>query len=155
MTNSGAIFSSYIDGDVPRDLSSHGDDVLIDAARLDTPISPSTEWLVASPAARALLDLKWFAITICRLAVSYVRSGQPLAIIDFDSASPGPRTRRSWLRGHGCGLISVMTISSPICNDAIQHVLRGLRCKMWICRVVVDLTSASPTDHSLLKGDAL
>ncbi len=81
---------TYIDGDVPRDLSWHGDDVLIRAARLIRRYHDATEGLVASPAARAVgLEV------VCHNDLSpcnfVFRSGRPMAIIDFDTASPGPR----------------------------------------------------------------
>ncbi|MGM5056090.1 phosphotransferase [Rhizobium sp. 814_E9_N1_1] len=81
---------SYIQGDVPLDLSWHGDDVLIDAARLIRRYHDATEGLVASPAAQSVgLEV------VCHNDLSpcnfVFRSGRPVAIIDFDSASPGPR----------------------------------------------------------------
>ncbi|UWU29185.1 phosphotransferase [Rhizobium sp. WSM1274] len=81
---------SYIGGEVPADLSWHSEDVLIDAARLIRRYHDMTEGLVASAAAQGLgLEV------VCHNDLSpcnfVFRSGRPLAIIDFDSASPGPR----------------------------------------------------------------
>lgn len=81
---------SYIEGEVARDLSWHNDDVLIDAARLIRRYHDATEGLVASPAARGVgLEV------VCHNDLSpcnfVFRSRRPLAIIDFDSASPGSR----------------------------------------------------------------
>ncbi|MBX4896829.1 phosphotransferase [Rhizobium bangladeshense] len=83
---------SYIEGDVPGDLSWHDDDVLIDAARLIRRYHDATEALVASPAAKSIgLEV------VCHNDLSpsnfVFRSGRPLAIIDFDFdiASLGPR----------------------------------------------------------------
>ncbi|MDE8762587.1 phosphotransferase [Rhizobium sp. CBK13] len=81
---------SYIEGEVPRDLSWHGDDVLIEAARLIRRYHDATESLVASPSARAAgLEV------VCHNDLSpcnfVFRAGRPAALIDFDTASPGPR----------------------------------------------------------------
>jgi len=81
---------SYVEGDVPRNLSWHRDDVLVDAARLIRRYHDATEGLLSSPAARgAGLEV------VCHNDLSpcnfVFQGGRPAAIIDFDSASPGPR----------------------------------------------------------------
>ncbi|MGR9197523.1 phosphotransferase [Rhizobium leguminosarum] len=88
--NVGRDIFSYIAGEVPRDLSRHSDEALIDAARLIRRYHDATEGLVGSPAARSVgLEV------VCHNDLSpcnfVFRSGRPLAIIDFDSASPGTR----------------------------------------------------------------
>ncbi|TBY68957.1 aminoglycoside phosphotransferase family protein [Rhizobium leguminosarum bv. viciae] len=81
---------SYIEGDVPKDLSWHGDEVLTEAAQLMRRYHDATVGLVASPAAQSVgLEV------VCHNDLSpcnfVFRSGRPMAIIDFDSASPGTR----------------------------------------------------------------
>ncbi len=81
---------SYIEGDVPHDLSWHSDDILFDAARLIRRYHDATEGLLASPAAQgAGLEV------VCHNDLSpcnfVFKGGRPAAIIDFDSASPGAR----------------------------------------------------------------
>lgn len=90
---------SYIEGDVPHDLSWHSDDILFDAARLIRRYHDATEGLLASPAAQgAGLEV------VCHNDLSpcnfVFQGGRPAAIIDFDSASPGLRMHD--LRSHSC-----------------------------------------------------
>jgi len=114
---------TYIDGDVPRDLSWHGDDVLIGAARLIRRYHDATEGLVASLPARAVgLEV------VCHNDLSPCNfvfgSGQPLAIIDFDSASPGPRL-------HDLGYAAWMWLD--LGDDDIEPDLQRRRLTMF-CR---------------------
>lgn len=81
---------SYIDGEVPRDLGWHSDEILAAAARLIRAYHDATGPLLRSGAARAAgLDI------VCHNDLSpcnfVFRNGQPVAIIDFDAAAPGSR----------------------------------------------------------------
>ncbi|RUM16891.1 aminoglycoside phosphotransferase family protein [Rhizobium phaseoli] len=114
---------SYIEGDVPRDLSWHSDDVLIEAAELIRRYHDATVGLVASEAAQAVgLEV------VCQNDLSpcnfVFRSGRPVAIIDFDSASPGPRM-------HDLGYAAWMWLD--LGEDDIEPDLQRRRLTMF-CR---------------------
>lgn len=83
---------TWIDGDVPSELSTHSDEVLAAAARLIRYYHDATAALVDSPAARAVgIEV------VCHNDLSpcnfVFRTGLPVAIIDFDAAAPGTRCR--------------------------------------------------------------
>ncbi|MDP9813935.1 Ser/Thr protein kinase RdoA (MazF antagonist) [Rhizobium tibeticum] len=105
------------------DLSWHSDDVLIDAARLIRRYHDATERLVASPAAHGV-GLE----AVCHNDLSpcnfVFRAGRPLAIIDFDSASPGPRM-------HDLGYAAWMWLD--LGDDDIEPDLQRRRLTMF-CR---------------------
>lgn len=114
---------SYIEGDVPRDLSWHEDDVLIDAARLIRRYHDATAGLVASATAQRVgLEV------VCHNDLSpcnfVFRAGRPAAIIDFDSASPGPRM-------HDLGYAAWMWLD--LGDDEIQPDLQRRRLTLF-CR---------------------
>jgi len=81
---------AWIDGEVPAELSIHSDEVLAAAARLIRRYHDATAPLVATPAAQAAgIEV------VCHNDLSpcnfVFRAGLPVAIIDFDAASPGRR----------------------------------------------------------------
>ena len=81
---------SFVEGEVPANLEFHGDETLCHAARLIRRFHDLAAELVASPcAAAAGIE------TVCHNDLSpcnfVFREGVPVALIDFDAASPGSR----------------------------------------------------------------
>ena len=78
---------TYIDGDVPADLSLHGDQTLCRAAILIRRFHDLSAALVTTPAAGIEV--------VCHNDLSpcnfVFRDGVPAALIDFDAAAPGSR----------------------------------------------------------------
>jgi Ser/Thr protein kinase RdoA (MazF antagonist) len=77
---------TFIDGEVPPELSWHSDEVLRAAARLVRRYHDAT---MGFPALSAAADV------VCHNDLSpcnaVFREGLPVALIDFDTAAPGPR----------------------------------------------------------------
>ncbi|MFS2176738.1 phosphotransferase [Rhizobium pisi] len=132
---------SYIQGDVPKDLSWHDDDVLIDAARLIRRYHDATAGLVASLPAQAVgLEV------VCHNDLSpcnfVFRAGRPAAIIDFDSASPGPRM-------HDLGYAAWMWLD--LGDDEIQPDLQRRRLTVFCRSYDANLDLSRVVDFIMLR----
>jgi aminoglycoside phosphotransferase (APT) family kinase protein len=81
---------SFIEGEVPTELTHHDDETLRVAARLIRRFHDLSAELVATPAAQAV-EIE----VICHNDLSpcnfVFRAGAPVAMIDFDAAAPGSR----------------------------------------------------------------
>jgi len=81
---------SYIEGDVPAELSWHKDEVLVAAAQLIRKFHDATVGLLGHQAGtpRRLEVVCHNDLSPCN---SVLRAGIPIALIDFDTAAPGTR----------------------------------------------------------------
>lgn len=80
---------SFVEGEVPSDLSHHDDEILTEAARLIWRYHDASAGLAAS------LRSGETAEVVCHNDLSpcnfVFRDGRPMSIIDFDAAATGPR----------------------------------------------------------------